>query len=71
MAYQDIFSAWEIGLNWEVLERDIGGVGEIARAVEMPVYLSRLRSIDPDDLSPREALRLLYELGNVTHREND
>jgi len=32
-AHQDIFSAWEIGLNWEVLERDIGGVGEIARAV--------------------------------------
>ena len=45
-AHQDIFSAWEIGLNWEVLERDIGGVGEMARAVEMPAYLSRLRSID-------------------------
>ncbi len=45
-ANQDIFSAWEIGLNWEVLERDIAGVGEVARAVEMPVYLSRLRSID-------------------------
>ena len=46
IAHQDIFSAWEIGLNWEVLERDIGGVGDIARAVGMPVYLSRLRSID-------------------------
>jgi hypothetical protein len=45
-AHQDIFSAWEIGLNWEVLERNIGGVGEIAQAVEMPVYLSRLRSIN-------------------------
>ncbi len=45
-AHQDIFSAWEICLNWEVLERDIGGVGEMARAVEMPVYLSRLRSIN-------------------------
>ena len=45
-AHQDMFSAWEIGLNWEVLERDIGGVGDMARAVEMPAYLSRLRSID-------------------------
>ncbi len=44
-ANQDIFSAWEICLNWEVLERDIGGVGEMAQAVEMPIYLSRLRSI--------------------------
>ncbi len=44
--HQDLFAAWEIGLNWETLERDIGGVGEIARAVETPVYLSRLRSID-------------------------
>lgn len=45
-ANQDIFSAWEIGLNWESLERDISAIGEIARAVEIPVYLSRLRSID-------------------------
>ena len=33
--------------------------------------IARLRAIDPDDLSPREALRILYELGSVTHREND
>jgi hypothetical protein len=46
LAHQDIFSAWEIGLNWDVLERIIGGIGEIARQVELPVYLSRLRSID-------------------------
>jgi len=45
-AHQDIFSAWEICLNWEVLERDIGGASEMAQAVEMPVYLSRLRSIN-------------------------
>jgi len=45
-ANQDIFSAWEIGLNWEVLERVIGGIGEMAGRVGMPVYLSRLRSID-------------------------
>ena len=46
MENQDIFSAWEIGINWEVLERIIGGIGEIARQVQMPVYLSRLRSIE-------------------------
>ncbi|MEE2981364.1 MAG: metallophosphoesterase [Pseudomonadota bacterium] len=45
-ANQDIFAAWEIGLNWESLERDIAAIGEAARAVAMPVYLSRLRSID-------------------------
>jgi hypothetical protein len=31
----------------------------------------RLRAIDPDDLSPREALRLLYELGSATRRGED
>ncbi|MGY8996473.1 MAG: hypothetical protein ACKVH7_08540, partial [Alphaproteobacteria bacterium] len=30
----------------ETLERDIAEVGEAARAVDLPVYLSRLRSID-------------------------
>ncbi len=46
LAHQDIFSAWEIGVNWDILERIIGGIGEIARQVDLPVYLSRLRSID-------------------------
>ncbi len=31
----------------------------------------RLRGIDPDSLSPREALHILYELGSVTRREVD
>jgi len=31
----------------------------------------RLRAIDPDSLSPREALHILYELGSVTRREGD
>lgn len=31
----------------------------------------RLRGIDPDSLSPREALHILYELGSVTRREED
>ena len=43
---QDIFSAWEIGVNWDVLERVVGGIGEVARQTEIPVYLTRLRSID-------------------------
>lgn len=43
---QDIFSAWEIAVNWDVLEDMISGIGEIARQVETPVYLSRLRSIE-------------------------
>jgi DNA mismatch repair protein MutS len=38
--------------------------------VEHPT-VARLRAIDPDDLSPREALQILYELGSATRREND
>jgi DNA mismatch repair protein MutS len=33
--------------------------------------VSRLKAIDPDSLSPREALHLLYELGNVTRRGDE
>jgi DNA mismatch repair protein MutS len=33
--------------------------------------VSRLRAINPDDLSPREALKILYELGSVTRRGED
>ncbi len=46
LAHQDIFSAWEICMNWDVLERIVSGIGKIARRVDIPVYLSRLRSID-------------------------
>ncbi|MCZ6873878.1 MAG: hypothetical protein O7G88_10160, partial [bacterium] len=46
LAHQDIFSAWEIGINWDVLDRIVSGIGKIARRVDIPVYLSRLRSID-------------------------
>ena len=38
--------------------------------VEHPM-VRRLRAIDPDELSPREALHLLYELGSVTRRRED
>ena len=38
--------------------------------VEHPV-VSRLRAIDPDDLSPNEALQLIYQLGNVPPRGED
>jgi hypothetical protein len=33
--------------------------------------VSRLRALNPDDLSPREALKILYELGSVTRRKED
>lgn len=36
--------------------------------VEHPT-VARLRAIDPDELSPREALQLIYELGSVTRRK--
>lgn len=38
--------------------------------VEHPT-VSRLRAIDPDQISPREALQILYELGSVTRRGED
>ena len=38
--------------------------------VEHPL-VSRLRALDPDDLSPKEALDLLYELGSATRRGED
>jgi len=39
-------------------------------SVEHPM-VSRLRAIDPDELSPREALQILYELGSATRRGED
>lgn len=38
--------------------------------VEHPM-VSRLRAIDPDQISPMEALQILYELGSVTRRGED
>jgi DNA mismatch repair protein MutS len=38
--------------------------------VEHPV-MTRLRAIDPDHISPREALRILYEVGSVMRRRED
>ena len=46
LAHQDIFSAWEISVNWNVFEREAPVIAEIARKAAMPVYLSRLRSFD-------------------------
>lgn len=37
--------------------------------VEHPM-VSRLRAIDPDQISPREALQILYELGSGTREED-
>ncbi len=44
--HRDLLSSWEIGLNFEALERDIAGVGDAARSAGVPVYLSRLRSTE-------------------------
>ena len=38
--------------------------------VEHPM-VSRLRALDPDDLSPREALKILYDLGSLIGRRED
>jgi DNA mismatch repair protein MutS len=38
--------------------------------VEHPL-VRRLRALDPDDLSPKEALRLIYELGSLTRPGED
>lgn len=46
LANQDIFSAWEVAVNWDVLDGMIGGIGDVARQIDTPVYLSRLRSIE-------------------------
>ena len=46
LAHQDIFNAWEIAVNWDFIDQEAFGIGEIARAVDIPVYLSRLRSSD-------------------------
>jgi DNA mismatch repair protein MutS len=33
--------------------------------------VARLKAIDPDSISPREALQILYELGSVTRRRGE
>jgi DNA mismatch repair protein MutS len=33
--------------------------------------VSRVRALNPDDISPREALKILYDLGSVTRRGED
>jgi hypothetical protein len=38
--------------------------------VEHPL-VRRLRAIDPDDLSPKEALEILYEMGSLTRPVED
>ena len=38
--------------------------------VEHPM-VSRLLALDLDDISPREALKILYDLGSLTLRRED
>ena len=46
IANADIFEAWEIGYNPESLDRVAAGMARTMAATAMPVYLSKLRSID-------------------------
>ncbi|MCP3664160.1 MAG: serine/threonine protein phosphatase [Gammaproteobacteria bacterium] len=46
LANQDIFSAWEIGYNSVSLDRIASSMAQTMSAIEIPVYLSKLRSID-------------------------
>lgn len=45
-SHEDIIKAWEIGVNWSVFEQEIQAIGDFARQIGIPVYLSRLRSSD-------------------------
>ena len=43
---QDIFTAWEIAVNWNVFAQEALAIGDFSRSLDVPVYLSRLRSSD-------------------------
>ncbi len=45
-ANRDVFRAWDNAVNRDVLERDIAAIAEAAREAGLPLFLSRLRSID-------------------------
>jgi hypothetical protein len=46
IANQDVFAGWEIGFNWDTLNRITGAIATTAGQVSLPVVLSKLRSID-------------------------
>ena len=45
-ANRDIFAAWEICIDWKVFETASQAIGKAASQIHLPIYLSRLRSID-------------------------
>ncbi len=45
-ANRDIFSAWEITVNWTTFSHEAQSIGDISTRTGIPVYLSRLRSSD-------------------------
>ena len=46
MAHRNLFRTWDVAINPEVIDRDIGAIASAARRTGVPLVLSRLRSID-------------------------
>ncbi len=44
--HADVFSAWDVAVNRDALDRDLAAVAGHARGTGLPLFLSRLRSID-------------------------
>ena len=46
MVHRDLFQTWDVAINPEVIDRDIGAIASAATRAGVPLVLSRLRSID-------------------------
>lgn len=46
MAHRDLFRTWDVAINPEVIDRDMGPIASAATRAGVPLVLSRLRSID-------------------------
>ena len=45
-AHHDLFRTWDVAINPDVIDRDIGPIASAAKEAGVPLVLSRLRSID-------------------------
>lgn len=45
-AHHDLFRTWDVAVNPDVIDRDIGAIASAAKGAGVPLVLSRLRSID-------------------------
>ena len=45
-AHHDLFRTWDVAVNPDVIDRDIGPIASAAKEAGVPLVLSRLRSID-------------------------